>query len=146
MLVLPIPWLYQPISMVITINTVAYNQSDANIILISLYIWSQLETDVFILLSKREGFGLTVIQASSCCVPIIGTNIVGLKDSVLDNKTGILINSLDNKSDYNKILKFLKNKKLRDKFANNGRFYVKKNFEKSNVIRFLKNELLRVLT
>lgn len=103
-------------------------------------------SDLFVLLSEREGFGLSVIQASSCSVPIIGTNIVGLKDSILNNKTGILINNLNHVNEYNKILKLFKNDKLRKMFGSNGRNYVEKNFEKSEVIKFLKKEFLSVLT
>ena len=98
-------------------------------------------SDIFILLSKREGFGLSVIQASSCCVPIIATNIVGLQDSIQNNQTGILIKNLNDPNDFNRIVKLLNSKQTRNIFGNKGRNYVIKYFEKSDVINFLKNEL-----
>ena len=97
--------------------------------------------DIFIILSKREGFGMSVIEASSCKVPIIASNIVGLRDSVVNNHTGILIEDYKNTNDYNKILDILKNSKIRKKFGNNGRNYVKNLFEKKNVVNFLHKEI-----
>lgn len=97
--------------------------------------------DIFIILSKREGFGMSVIEASSCKVPIIASNIVGLRDSVVNNHTGILIEDYKNTNDYNKILDILKNSKIRKKFGNNGRNFVKNLFEKKNVVNFLHKEI-----
>jgi glycosyltransferase involved in cell wall biosynthesis len=45
---------------------------------------------VLCLPSYREGFGTIVIDAAALSVPTIGSNIVGLVDSVENNKTGIL--------------------------------------------------------
>jgi len=101
--------------------------------------------DIFILLSKREGFGLTAIQASSCSIPVIGTNIVGLQDSIKNDYTGILIDNIDNINDFNRVLLIFKNKKLREDYGNNGRIYVQKFYEKNNVITFLKNKILSIL-
>ncbi len=47
--------------------------------------------DIFCLPSYREGFGNVVIEAASCELPSIVTNISGLKDTVIDNKTGSLV-------------------------------------------------------
>lgn len=46
--------------------------------------------DVLVLPSHREGFGTVVIEAASMKIPTIGSNIYGLTDSILDNKTGLL--------------------------------------------------------
>lgn len=102
--------------------------------------------DIFVLLSQREGFGVSVIEASSCCLPIIGYNVVGLKDSILDNITGILINNLNKKKDLNRILNISKNKRLRETFGNQGRKYVKKYFEKLDVIKDLCQKIEKYIT
>jgi len=38
-----------------------------------------------------EGFGIVIIEAGSCGLPVVATNIQGLKDAVIDGKTGFLI-------------------------------------------------------
>lgn len=40
--------------------------------------------------SIREGWGLVVLEAASVGTPTVGYNVAGLRDSILDGKTGIL--------------------------------------------------------
>lgn len=41
--------------------------------------------------SKKEGWGLTVIEAASQKTPTLGYDVEGLRDSVLNGKTGVLV-------------------------------------------------------
>jgi glycosyltransferase involved in cell wall biosynthesis len=41
--------------------------------------------------SEKEGWGLTVIEANACGTPVIASNSDGLRDSVRDGETGILV-------------------------------------------------------
>ena len=41
--------------------------------------------------SPKEGWGLTVIEANQCGVPVIASDRPGLRDSVRDGQTGILV-------------------------------------------------------
>lgn len=43
--------------------------------------------------SQIEGWGITVIEANACKTPVIASNVNGLKDSVVDGKTGRLVTS-----------------------------------------------------
>lgn len=52
-----------------------------------------MNSDVLLNLSEREGFGNVVIEAAFFGVPCIGRDIVGLRDSIKDGKTGILLTS-----------------------------------------------------
>jgi glycosyltransferase involved in cell wall biosynthesis len=47
--------------------------------------------DLLCLPSYREGFGIVVIEAAALGVPCIGTDIVGLRDAVVNGKTGLLV-------------------------------------------------------
>jgi glycosyltransferase involved in cell wall biosynthesis len=47
--------------------------------------------DIFCLPSYREGFGNVTIEAAAMGIPTVGTNIVGLKDAVIDGVTGLLV-------------------------------------------------------
>ena len=40
--------------------------------------------------SSKEGWGLTVVESNACGTPVIAANVPGLRDSVIDGKTGIL--------------------------------------------------------
>jgi glycosyltransferase involved in cell wall biosynthesis len=45
--------------------------------------------------SAKEGWGLTVIEANCCGTPVVASNSDGLRDSVLNGKTGILVKHQD---------------------------------------------------
>lgn len=45
--------------------------------------------------SVREGFGLNVIEANALGVPCVAYNVPGLKDAVIDGKTGLLVETGD---------------------------------------------------
>ena len=38
-----------------------------------------------------EGFGIVALEAGSCGLPVIASNIQGIRDAVLDGKTGMLV-------------------------------------------------------
>jgi glycosyltransferase involved in cell wall biosynthesis len=40
--------------------------------------------------SVKEGWGMTVLEANAHGVPVVASNVPGLRDSVVDNKTGLL--------------------------------------------------------
>jgi glycosyltransferase involved in cell wall biosynthesis len=52
-------------------------------------------SDVLCLPSYREGFGTVVIEAAAMGVPTIGTDIVGLRDAIVSESTGILVKLQD---------------------------------------------------
>ncbi len=41
--------------------------------------------------SFKEGWGLTVVEANACGTPVVATDVPGLRDSVRDNETGLLV-------------------------------------------------------
>jgi phosphatidylinositol alpha-1,6-mannosyltransferase len=42
-----------------------------------------------------EGFGIAIIEAGSCGLPVIGSNLQGIKDAVIHGKTGYLVTEGD---------------------------------------------------
>jgi len=69
--------------------------------------------------SIREGWGLNVIEANSMGTPAIGYNVVGLRDSIQNNYTGLLVNH-DEQSLAESIIKLIKDKKLYIKLSSNS--------------------------
>ena len=56
------------------------------------------EAKGFIALAKDEDFGMTPVEAMAAGTPVIAYNGGGYKESVIDGKTGILINNTDVKT------------------------------------------------
>lgn len=52
----------------------------------------------FIALAHDEDFGMTVVEAQAAGTPVIAFNGGGFKESVIDGKTGILIDATDEKT------------------------------------------------
>jgi glycosyltransferase involved in cell wall biosynthesis len=46
---------------------------------------------VFLNPSPKEGWGLTVVEANQCGVPVVASDRPGLRDSVRDGQTGLLV-------------------------------------------------------
>jgi len=65
-------------------------------------------SDIFILPNITvendvEGFGIVAIEAGSCGLPVIASNIQGIRDAVLDGRTGYLVAERDAESFINAI-------------------------------------------
>lgn len=76
--------------------------------------------DVFIFPSKREGLGLAAIEAMASGLPLITSNIHGIKDYSKENITGFLCDANDWKTWKVKIEKILKEEKARKEFGKNN--------------------------
>ena len=69
------------------------------------------QMDIFILPSLSEGLGVAIIEAMAAGKCVIASNIDGIKELVLNNKTGLLIEPRNSDEIYNKIKWCLDNKK-----------------------------------
>lgn len=80
-----------------------------------------------------ETFGRTIIEAFSCGVPVIASNIGAMKDLIIDDYNGYLFNVGDQIDLYNKINLFIDNEELSIKLGKNAyKEYVNKYSEKTN--------------
>lgn len=89
--------------------------------------------DVFCLPSHREAFGLSIIEASACGLPIICSDTYGLNDSIIDEVTGIRHFTHDSESIFKAMETLYNNKEKRTAFGKNGRTYVSANFSKEAI-------------
>lgn len=77
------------------------------------------EHDVFLISSDREGMPLTVLEAMAAGLPIIGSDVIGIRDIVAD--TGILVREPYGPAFAAKVDELFANTKLRDKLSAQSR-------------------------
>lgn len=87
-----------------------------------------------------EGFGISIIEASSCSTAVIASKSAGMTDAVIDNKTGILIKENSVEELKNAILKLYNNPELKDEYAKNGRIFATTKYSNNNMGIALKKE------
>jgi glycosyltransferase involved in cell wall biosynthesis len=90
-------------------------------------------SDVFVLPSYREGFGSVIIEAASCGLPSIGSNIYGLSDAIKLEETGFLVPVRSSKPLERVMLKLANNDKLRSEMGSNARKRAIYHFSQDNV-------------
>lgn len=95
--------------------------------------------DIFCLPSYREGFGLAALEASSCALPVVGTQIHGLSDAVIESETGILVPVANFSELSNALSVLIKNPKLRSLYGRAGRKRAISNFEHQKVVEIYSN-------
>jgi glycosyltransferase involved in cell wall biosynthesis len=62
--------------------------------------------------SFMEGWGITTIEANACATPVIGSDVPGLKDSIKNGKTGVLVPYGDTDRMAREIIKLLESQHL----------------------------------
>jgi glycosyltransferase involved in cell wall biosynthesis len=80
---------------------------------------------LFVNTSAKEGWGLTVTEANACGVPVIASNVPGLRDAVIDGTTGWLYEYGNVQELANKIVLLLNNPRQRSAFAAEGLKYAR---------------------
>ena len=91
-------------------------------------------SDVYLLSSIHEGFGIVLQEAMQVGLPIVATNNGGQVDLIKDGKNGFLVNVNDYESMANKISYLLRNKSIRESFKKENKKMVDK-FKLENVAR-----------
>lgn len=93
-------------------------------------------SDVFVFPSRREGFGIVIIEAMASELPVIVNHIEGITNTIVKNEeSGYLIQS-ENPEDYNdKIQKILEDNVLRKKFINKAKNDIIKKYSYQNIMQ-----------
>lgn len=87
--------------------------------------------DILCLPSYREGFGSVIIEAGSCNLPTLGSNIYGIVDAIEKNQTGFLHKTGNINDIKNKMIFAIENKKLVKKYGKKARERVEEKFEEN---------------
>jgi glycosyltransferase involved in cell wall biosynthesis len=75
---------------------------------------------VFVNPSMIEGWGITTIEAGACGVPVVASNVPGLRESVKNPHTGYLVPHGDEEVLASRIVRLLEHEPLRDFMGQNG--------------------------
>jgi glycosyltransferase involved in cell wall biosynthesis len=95
-------------------------------------------SDIVVVPSLQEAFGLVVSEAMACGKPVIGTNVGGIPDQIIDGCNGFLVQPRNPAEIAEKILWLISNPKEARRMGMNGRKFVEKQFDmKDRVNRIL---------
>jgi glycosyltransferase involved in cell wall biosynthesis len=101
--------------------------------------------DIFVMPSYREGFGISNIEASSMCLPVVSTKIIGCVDSVQDGVTGTLVPPGDAGALTDAIRRYIDEPDLRQVHGLAGRERVLRDFRQEAIWEGLYQEYVRLL-
>lgn len=91
--------------------------------------------DVFVLPSYREGFGMSVIEASAMEVPVVVTEYPGPSSAMRDGVTGYAVPVKNDEQLCQRILQLLQDQSLCKQMGKNGRKFVEESFEQKTFIQ-----------
>lgn len=101
-----------------------------------------LMSNIFILLSKNESFGLVFLEANACRIPVIGSRVDGIPEAIDDGKSGFLVDSDNETEIIDKISSLLHNPALSRIIGEYGEKRVNEKFS----IKHLSEKINELLT
>ncbi|MCM2674357.1 N-acetyl-alpha-D-glucosaminyl L-malate synthase BshA [Alkalicoccobacillus plakortidis] len=91
-------------------------------------------SDIMLLLSEKESFGLVALEAMACGVPVIGTNIGGIPEVIRDGVTGYLCEVGDVEAVSKKAVQLLDDPVIHKQFRQAAREDVLKRFHADKIV------------
>jgi glycosyltransferase involved in cell wall biosynthesis len=89
-------------------------------------------SNLFVLPSYSENFGVAVVEALACGLPIIISNKVGIYNDVRDYNAGLVVNT-NPESLHNAIVTLLNNAELQQTFVDNGKKLIRERYDINKV-------------
>ncbi|MGN6618854.1 MAG: glycosyltransferase family 4 protein [Ilyomonas sp.] len=94
--------------------------------------------DIVALTSLNEGTPVSLIEAQTAGKPVVSTNVGGVRDTVIDGKTGFLVNSFDVNTFANYLIKLLENPFLRKQMGDAGNYFATEKFSNERLLHDIK--------
>ncbi len=93
-----------------------------------------------------EGFGLVVIEAASCRLPVIASQLEGLKDAISEGKNGFFVEPSNAEVFIERINHLLSQDDFRLEFGEKARRYVEENFSWEKISQQYLKEIKLVIS
>lgn len=87
------------------------------------------QLDIYVAASRLESFGVAVLEASACGLPVIVTNVGGLPEVVEDGLTGVVTPSEDVDKLAEALMQLVQDRGTRVRMGQAGRAYVRKRYD-----------------
>ena len=103
------------------------------------------QAELFILPSKttslgeKEGLGLVVLEAMMAGVPVIGTDCGGIKETIVDGKTGVIVPENDADALHNAMANLLNTPERRIELVKNAHSEIDKRYSTKSLVNTMKN-------
>ncbi|TDQ19379.1 glycosyltransferase involved in cell wall biosynthesis [Algoriphagus boseongensis] len=88
-----------------------------------------------------EGTPVGILEAAAAGLPVVSTKHKGIKDVVIDSKTGFLVEEHDVEGMYQQLKKIVVDRKLATQMGSSGRNFIKTNFDLNKHISILQTLL-----
>lgn len=101
--------------------------------------------DIICLTSKNEGTPVSLIEAQAAGIPVVSTDVGGVKDVVNDGKSGYVVDVGDKSGFIEKLSLLIVNKKIRSNFALFGQSWVKDKYHYSRLVKDMADYYVKLL-
>ncbi|MCY8865813.1 N-acetyl-alpha-D-glucosaminyl L-malate synthase BshA [Bacillus spizizenii] len=91
-------------------------------------------SDLKLLLSEKESFGLVLLEAMACGVPCIGTNIGGIPEVIKNNVSGFLVDVSDVAAATDRAMSILEDEQLSKRFTEAAMEILKNEFSSQKIV------------
>ena len=106
---------------------------------------NSMDIYVAVSVSESESFGVAIIEASACGLPVIVSDVGGLPEVVVANKTGLIVRREDVSGTAEAIIKLVRDRDLREQMGLNGRLHVQENYEWSKNVSQMEEVYAKVI-
>lgn len=86
------------------------------------------DSDIFICMSEKEAFGISIMEALASRLPVITTDSGGTREIISNKETGILLDYGDIEALSKAILSLITDKELRDEYSREGFHLIEEKF------------------
>lgn len=115
------------------------NERNGNVIVMTSWIKDigtfNAGMDIICLTSKNEGTPVSLIEAQAANIPVVTTDVGGVRDIIDVDKTGFVVQKGDLETYVERVTELCENEKIREKMSQNGWNYVHEKFHYTTLVK-----------